>query len=430
VSARTLARVPAIVAALGIFPVLALVVRRAVDVPFWDEWEWTELAFAAHRHTLTFARLWQPHNEHRIFFPNLIMVGLDRFGGWNPVREQLVSLVMLALTQVVVWLLIRRTVPSGRRGVCFLAASALVLGLSQYENLDWGFQLAWFLCDLCLVTAVWQLSRPGGAAAGLVVALACGVVASLTSSQGLLVWPAGLVAIALLPRGRFGRAALWTATGVVASVLARSGTPQPEAVGHDGLRAGVTSLGAYALAFLGSPVARSSGPRIALLAGCALILALAALAAAALRGPLRRRVRLVPWLAIAVYAVLCSLAIAAGRGGLGLEQATSSRYTSISELGWVAVVASACILVRRGTPLRFAAASGVAALLLVLSLTQTVAGYGAWHQRADQRRSGLRAIAEGDQRGLAVIHPDPKYVTQMLSELAQIHDGVFLGSGP
>src|ERR1700738_3534268 len=126
-AARAAAYAPAMIATLGIPVLVALVFRRAVEVPFWDEWEWADLVYAAHRHTLTFGQLWAPHNEHRIFVPTLIMLGLDAAGGWSVVREQVVSLAMLALTQLIVWLLIRRTVPVGRRGVCFLAATALLL---------------------------------------------------------------------------------------------------------------------------------------------------------------------------------------------------------------------------------------------------------------------------------------------------------------
>ena len=45
------------------------------------------------------------------------------------------------------------------------------------------------------------------------------------------------------------------------------------------------------------------------------------------------------------------------------------------------------------------------------------------------RALGLFALALGVRVLLLVLYPDPAYVTQMLSELARVHDGVFLGTG-
>ncbi len=426
---RLLQRSLTLLAALGVFPLLALVLRRGVDVPYWDEWDWADLVYAAHTHTLTFAQLWESHNEHRILVPNLLMLALDRFGGWDPVREQLLSVAVLALTQLVVWLLIRRTVPAGRRGVCFLAATALLLGLAQHENLGWGFQMAWFLCDLGLVVAVWQLASPARSAWPLRIAVAAAVVASLSSSQGLLVWPAGLIAIALIPRAFALRAGVWVAAGAVTTAVVRSGTFHTGAPGHEGFRAGLGALADYVLIYLGSPVAMSwSYPR-SREAGVVVLLALLAVAVCALRAPLARRVRCAPWLAVAAYAVLTAMLTALGRAGFGPEQANSSRYSSISELAWVAALAGACVLLPRGSAPRFALAAGLAAVVTVFSLAQSVAGNALWVKDADRLRTGRAAILAGDPPALRAVYPDARRATRLLSEMARIGDGVFYGSG-
>jgi hypothetical protein len=431
---RSLQRVPALLAALGIFPLLAIVLKRAVDVPYWDEWEWAELVYAAHRHTLTFARLWQPHNEHRILIPNLLALGLDAAGGWTPVREELVSLALLAATQLGLWVLFRRTVPAAWRGIVFLAATVVLLGLVQFENLGWGFQMAWFLCDAAVVAVAVALSRPHASERDLLLAAVAATIASLSSSQGLLAWPVGLVLIALIPRRRVARGAVWLVLAVAVSAVVRAGSPHGEGAGHAGLGHPFL-LARYVLAYLGAPLGMSFGPGLSILAGGALLVWLAALAAAALRGPLGVRVRTAPWLALAAYPVLAAAVTSVARAGFGLGQATSSRYTSITALAWIAALAATCVVARRGlrgarAPALGAMAVAAAAALLVLgSVKQTLAANRAWQLHAADLRAGRAAIAAGEPRGLAPITPDPAGVTDLLGEMARIRDGVFRPSG-
>jgi hypothetical protein len=425
VAIRLLQRIPALIAALGIVPVAAIVLKRAVDVPYWDEWEWSQLVFAAHRHTLTFARLWEPHNEHRILIPNLMMLGLDALGGWTPVREQLISLALLALTQLGIWLLICRTVPAARRGVCFLASTVLLLGLAQYENLDWGFQMAWFLCDLAAVAVVVLLTRPRGAARDLALAAVIATVASLSSSQGLLAWPVGLLAIWLVPRGRLTRTGVWAAAGIAVTFLVRAGAPgDPQnhvPLSHVGV------LAEYVLAYLGAPLATSYHLPGSLAAGGVLLLWLAALTTVWWQAPPIRRVRLAPWLALAAYSLAAAAATAPVRAGLGLEQATSSRYVSIATLAWVAALAATFIVAPRGgrAALGTVLASAAAVLLVLGSIKQSAAGNEVWRLHAADLRAARAGLAAGDPRALKLVYPHPELATDFLREMAQVHDGMF-----
>ena len=60
---------------LPVFLSVNFVVRVAVDVPFWDQWELVPQISRMYAGTLRFADLYLQHNEHRILVPRLVMLG-------------------------------------------------------------------------------------------------------------------------------------------------------------------------------------------------------------------------------------------------------------------------------------------------------------------------------------------------------------------
>jgi hypothetical protein len=417
-----------VLAALGIVPLLILVVHRGVELPYWDEWEWTDLIYEAHTHTLTLARLWLPHNEHRIFIPNVLMLALDAAGGWSVVREQVVSLIVLLVSQACLWLLIRRTVRAPLRGVCFFVCTVLLLGLAQYENLFWGFQMGWFITDAGLIAAVWALTRPRRTPGDVAIAMLAATVASLSLSQGVFVWLAGLVVLLVLPRRGWATIFAWLAAGAIVAGIARYGSGQV-ALGHVGLT-DVPLLAKYVLIYLGTPLAMSFGLKAATWAGVALVAWSVILAAAVLRrGGRRLRVRLAPWIAIWAYVLVSAAVTATARAGFGVEQAGSSRYVTVSSLAWIAVIAATFAVARpRLSTLRWAAAP--AAAVVAASLVQSHHGFAAWKYHQAVLVQVRAELDVGNSADLKQIYPIPARVTLLLGELGKIHDGLFSDSGP
>lgn len=417
--------IPAVAAAFMAFPLLALVVRRGVNLPFWDEWDWADIVYSSHMHTLTLAELWKPHNEHRIFIPNAIMIALDRVGGWNVVREQVVSVMILALTQLFIWLMIRRTLPRARRGLAFLGASILLFGLAQYENLSWGFQMAWFLCDLGLVGALWALTRPGRRWSDVLIAAGWATLASLSSSQGIVVWVAGLVPIALGGRRALRDASMWVTLGAVVSVLARSGVPSAAQTGGGNL-SHVREIVGYVLAYIGTPTVTSPSVFAPILAGTLLVVWFAALLAYALCGPLRLRVVFAPWAAMMIYVVFCGLVTAIGRAGNGVLQATASRYSTIGTLGWIAALVATIALApmnRRAVTVALA----LSGLVICASVLKSIDSDWRWRETAKNLRELRVEVAAGDPRALPALYSDPHRVLILMNEMAAVHDGPFTG---
>jgi hypothetical protein len=415
-----------VLAAFGIVPLLILVVHRGVELPFWDEWEWTDLIYEAHTHTLTLARLWLPHNEHRIFIPNVLMLALDAAGGWSVVREQVVSLIVLVVTQACLWLLIRRTVRAPSRGACFFVCTVLLLSLAQYENLFWGFQMGWFISNAGLIVAVWALTRPRRTPGDVLIAMLAATVASLSLSPGVFVWLAGLIVLLILPRRDLPTIFAWVVAGAIVVGIARYGSGTV-ALGHVPLT-NVALIAKYVLIYLGAPVAMTFGLKAAEWTGVALVAWTVILAVAVRRAGPRVRVRLAPWAAIFAYVVISAAVTASARAGFGVVQAGASRYMTVSSLAWIAVIAATFAVARPGlATLRWAIAP--AAAVVVACLMQSRFGYGEWKQHQAVLVHVRAELDVGNSADLVLIYPIPKRVTLLLGELGRIHDGLFTDSG-
>src|SRR4051794_2788618 len=70
-AAAVLVMAPACVCGFYVF-------HNAVDVPSWDQWELVGLLVKSSHGELRFADLHAQHNEHRVLFPRLLMLGLAR----------------------------------------------------------------------------------------------------------------------------------------------------------------------------------------------------------------------------------------------------------------------------------------------------------------------------------------------------------------
>lgn len=110
-------------------------------MPLSDQWDGEAILYSRYlRGILSFADLFAPHNEHRIFaFRILALVHLELGGGWNTRFEMILGAIVD--TAAITWLaaLLMPLVARQRRMLlaCFVT---LVFALPVYENELWGFQ--------------------------------------------------------------------------------------------------------------------------------------------------------------------------------------------------------------------------------------------------------------------------------------------------
>jgi hypothetical protein len=307
-----------------------------VNVPYADSWNGS-LPFvkAFSNGTLTLAELWAPHNENRMFFPKLILAVVDSHTRANQVTDMYLSaIVMTAALAVLLVVALRST---GLGLAWMVPIPFLFFSLAQVGNILWAFQFAWMLVLLCLVVSLWGLDSSRAHYLPFAIAVLAAVVASFSSLQGLLIWPAGL----LFGIGRGlsrARLAFWCAAGVVTGGIyawhfgkVSPATGPTYALLHPSLAAH------YFLRLMGGMVPVHQQ-----------LFAILMLAASCLLGVLlyyrranweRLRLPLALWL----FGVLFDLMVTVGRLQLGVPG--SSRYTTYNLLILIGLYLGALVLI-------------------------------------------------------------------------------------
>ena len=203
--------------AIPVVAYLWMVHAYGVNVIFADQWDDVALIGHAHSGTLHLSTLWSQHYENRIFFPNLIVLALAYTTHFNVLTEEYLSAFILFGATALVICAHKRRSPE-RRWIWYCPVAFLMLSLAQAVNALWGFQMAWYLVLLMTTLALFLLDSEPLRWPVFGVAVAAAVIASFSSLQGLLVWPAGLLLIYL--RGRAPRLAIaWIGSAVLAGVI-------------------------------------------------------------------------------------------------------------------------------------------------------------------------------------------------------------------
>ncbi|MEM9553953.1 MAG: hypothetical protein AAGC60_06825 [Acidobacteriota bacterium] len=428
--------------------VVTLVALWGVDLPHWDQFALVPHLEALSAGELALGDLWRPHNEHRLFVPQLLMLALASASGWN-VRWELALHPLLALGIFLLAAHLLRTEAGDRRLPPWIwpALSLLVFSTSQWENWTWGWQSQIFLAVLGLLGAVVLLARSDRLGATWAAA-ACATLASLSFAVGLLVW---FAAAPLLLRARSRRQAalrlaVWTAAAGMVITAVLHGLPSSTAPTVDESLPRLLKLfGGYVSLYLGSPV--FGWPHVALYGGFVAVVAVAVLVLVRLRPLLGRRGddsrverdatllsaaldRALPWLALLAFGVACACITGYGRLGFGIGQASASRYVTISNMFWLGAL-GLWLAARpepsdRTTRRRDALVAVLVGVLLVTNAARGVKAFHAQHAerapiRAELVASGPSALTE---ENLLAIFPVAEMARDRLQTLEE------LGFGP
>jgi hypothetical protein len=334
-----------IVLASPALTIFILIFVYGVNVPFADQWdEVPPLIEKMHKGTLGLSDFFAQHNEHRLFFPRLIMLGLALLTRWNIKVELFTSWVLACICAYNLWRMSRVTGFSGSNtGFWSLfAANVLLFTPLQSENWLWGFQIGFFLPVAALTSLLWMVPSSRTSVA-FPAAIVFSIIGNFSIASGFIFWLLALLLL-LLPHGRFDWQSrkswliLFFLIFIGAQILYLRNYQKP--AHHPDLLMAIRQLREamdYILAYFGSAFALGtafSPINVAMMVGASLVILFGICVTYVLscRKDHILVERSLPWIALCLFSISTNILTTIGRMGFGTTQALSSRYVIFSAL--------------------------------------------------------------------------------------------------
>jgi hypothetical protein len=305
-------------------------------VQYWDQLGSVHLYLSLNDGNFRISFLWAFHNEHRILTSRLMyLIDAVYFDLGNRFLIASIFSGLFALTLIFASLALKARTPA-RVATMTLALLGIGWSIAQHETLTWGFQtafifphlfaLACFFCFAEMLAAVSPYSRL------MWFALAC-----VADALGMLSWAGGVfigfaaVIISLPLRARNGLIVAFIVFHIAAMAAYVIGMPRVP--GSQG--ATVFEMAHFFLRCLGS-IARAQ-PHAPAIVGLILLSVSILLTVRTFRKSTCCCERILR--AVILFVIFATAATAAGRAGLGMEQALASRYGTQSAILAMAVLA-------------------------------------------------------------------------------------------
>jgi len=402
-----------------------------VNVVFWDEWEMIPLIQKAVSGTLSFSDLFTQHNEHRILFPRIVMLAIGGLTQYNTVADMFFSWILICLTGWLIFHVYRKKFSWGsypKLLLIFLPVSLLLFSFRQYESILWGFTCQIYMMIFGAVATFSLLEVSKKRDFRFVLCLLSATLASFSFLVGLLVWPVGLLQILISEKKRDLRKTVsWCFASAIAFTSYLYGYVKPSY--HpplDYVLIHPIAAGRYFLTLLGAVFSYDNVTAVAF--GLVIALIATFVIAHAYKGRILARNGV--WLSFILFVALSSVATTVGRGGFGVEEALSSRYTPITVLGIVGLYFLA-VSVSEMLPAK-SKTFGVHALL-VLILVGLIVSYGVGWQAGENTRKAREMGAyilttykmQSDENIRNYLYPNPAVVRERAEFLEQNKLNVF-----
>ena len=359
-----------------------LLVRLHVPLLAWDEW-YVLLDFQSYiAGTYRFSDLIAQHNEHRILFTRLVYFIDAQFFHLNGSFSIAVTFFLQILNaMILIWLNSKLIQSWWHRTLLAGFVLLMLFTLRQEQNFTNGFQVCFMgvftaaaLGIMAYVGGLEKLEAVGGQPWGRFAwaALAC-TVSAYTMANGVLTGCV-LAVVALLWRAPWWIPVVTLALSAALAWLffyhyVPGGGPPLSQVLVDPL-----PYVSYMAAYLGNPIEFGSPATQTL--GALGLLATAAGAFRVVTGRERQPASLM-LLAIAGFIVACAAATAYGRISLGIEQASESRYATLTEIFWTALVLF-WYPVATHPRASWPSTLGLGAVIVLLSLSAVYSEITAW----------------------------------------------------
>ena len=305
-----------------------------VNVVFWDQWDFIPYIEKLFNNNLSIYDLFQQHNEHRLFFPRIIMLILAYLTSYNNIYEMYFSWCLSIFILVLIFLMYRNSFGDSTKSLLvFIPISFMVFDFRQFENILWGFQLQVYLCVLGFILSIYMLEKSNNFNLNFLLAVFGGVLASYSFANGLAAWPTGLFFILISNKGK-KLAIIWSLFGLLAAGLyfynwiRPPDHPSPYVIIEQPIKGLI-----FLIANIGSPLAAQIS--VAVIIGSFLVVILFLELIILLK--YNYIIETAKWLSFILFSLLSTLTMAIGRAGFGSEQALVSRYVTITFLSIIGI---------------------------------------------------------------------------------------------
>jgi len=444
-----------LLAALPPALLIFIIARYGIDVPYVDEWDFVPFLDKSYQGKLTLADLWTVHNEHRIFFPRILMLGLARLTNWD-IRWQMGLSFLLAcgIFAVATWQIRKTWKALGQTDLkwAVVACSVVVFSISQYENWMWGWQMQMFLEMLALWGAVVLLGQPQFSWKRFAGADLLGIVASYSFASGAFVWPLGtmlLLAVRAERTERLVATSAWLSLGIITlcwyfyEYHRPEDLPAMQSFSHKPANAVL-----YIVKYVGSLCAQYEEGGVVPNAVWGVTFGVLGPAALAWAGwtIISRRIadwrQLLPYFAMAAYALATGAVTMLARVGLGSNQGMTSRYCTMSAPFWLVLLILLLVIATSGSSSLPAPGAGCSdprriarwlfwGVLVAVGLSSAFA-CGRAQEMSLSRAAGRHALLElakhggvDNNGGLYTITEHPGIITERYPVLVKHHLSLF-----
>lgn len=406
---------------------LVAVIHSYNPLPVWDYWQVTE---HFHRYqAFDWSVLWAQHNEHRILFPEIIFAIDALFLHERQVLPQALNLLCYFL----LWIVLAAAFYSERtinRLVCtasILLAGVIIGWQGSVVVVGTPFLLQWTMLQLSVMLGLYLLTRGAERQAWLYIlgSIACGIVATYSSGNGMLLWPVLILGALLL---RIPKAQLFTLAiaAVVSVAVYFIGYQSSNDLNVLAMLRHPFYLAGFLASYLSMPFGAIGNATFALIIGSANLLTfLFALYVARRHGLLRSKLSILLFGSY-VFILLTAILTAAGRMNPADHQfiaAKAARYVSLPLVNW-AVLLLAVIWLSSSRKWEIFSAGNLLfiAAMMFLAVFHKLDPW-LWdnaRMTADQQLATL-SVESGllDPTLLSKLYPDPGFVRQSLPVLKQ-----------